>query len=538
MNPRVPGPALPPAGQSLFDAVVGDPVPFPFSKLVARIEKRLGNRVRCRRVLIPLGRSLQRSAAAPEFFKYPRAVVALDAEPDDSCGVAVKDRLFLGYQEKAGVIEVLSYNETAGRFEFQLVKGYREGATPHVYYAQRAVCVGCHQNHAPIFPRQLWDETNSNPRVSHLLLKEGRTFYGFPIQQSADVPYQIDNAVHRANEFSTYQLLWMHGDGTEPDGIRSIQMRATWLKAMLVCRLTGACEIRGQSPYGPHLVAIMRANWQAKWPRGLRIPNPEIADRNPLAILSREGPQNDAQTTAFLADRQKNIDTEFEPATPRSPLEVWRAEPDRLQRVITGLSTFFQNADIREIDRALHQRNTEVLRYRATCTAEVASTRIQLQCASGGPASFAMEGLLYLRGGLATGVIAKLGVVGQTEVRDLDIAAGHVSLDRDGVHGSIALVRLDGGGSARCADGNSIERIELNGHDAVLVSRRDFEILDAAVDELVRSAQVGRTGVLASGPFRPSTVRQALFEVLGIKPGPPACLAAGGQPRAPILATN
>ena len=32
-------------------------------------------------VLIPLGRSLQRNSAAPEFFAYPRVVVAVDAEP-------------------------------------------------------------------------------------------------------------------------------------------------------------------------------------------------------------------------------------------------------------------------------------------------------------------------------------------------------------------------------------------------------------------------------------------------------------------------
>jgi len=36
-----------------------------------------------------------------------------------------RDRLFAGYREKAGIIEVISYNEAAGRFEFQVVKDYR-----------------------------------------------------------------------------------------------------------------------------------------------------------------------------------------------------------------------------------------------------------------------------------------------------------------------------------------------------------------------------------------------------------------------------
>ena len=39
-----------------------------------------------------------------------------------------RDRLYLGYQENANLIEVISYNEAAARFEFQLVRDYRAGA--------------------------------------------------------------------------------------------------------------------------------------------------------------------------------------------------------------------------------------------------------------------------------------------------------------------------------------------------------------------------------------------------------------------------
>ena len=76
----------------------------------------------------------------------------------------VKDRLYLGYQERAGLIEVISYNEAAARFEFQLVRDYRPQGKPEAVYASRAVCTACHQNHGPIFSRQQWDETNANPR--------------------------------------------------------------------------------------------------------------------------------------------------------------------------------------------------------------------------------------------------------------------------------------------------------------------------------------------------------------------------------------
>src|SRR3546814_10225340 len=73
----------PPAGRSLFDFVAtheqdGERVydiPFPFEALLQRINARAGcdSGNDCLRVvLIPLGRSLQRLAAAPDFFAHPR----------------------------------------------------------------------------------------------------------------------------------------------------------------------------------------------------------------------------------------------------------------------------------------------------------------------------------------------------------------------------------------------------------------------------------------------------------------------------------
>ena len=74
-----------------------------------------------------MGRSLQRNAASPDFFKFPRAVVVAEATPVSIPGkplIVLKDRLFLGYQPQAEAIEVISYNEMAGRFEFQVVENY------------------------------------------------------------------------------------------------------------------------------------------------------------------------------------------------------------------------------------------------------------------------------------------------------------------------------------------------------------------------------------------------------------------------------
>src|SRR5918995_3114495 len=74
-----PGPNLPPVGRSLFDFLTIDrtgagaavqKVPFPFTALVQRLEAELqqGRDPPLKRVLIPLGRSLQRNAANPDFF--------------------------------------------------------------------------------------------------------------------------------------------------------------------------------------------------------------------------------------------------------------------------------------------------------------------------------------------------------------------------------------------------------------------------------------------------------------------------------------
>lgn len=288
---KSPGPDLPPAGASLFDETVKGQVPFPFSALVSQIQNSLGPSVPLRRVLIPLGRSLQRSAAAPDFFEFPRAVAAFG------------DRLFLGYQEKAGILEVLSYNEQAGRFEFQLVQNYREGGDAQRVHAARATCVRCHQNRAPIFPRQLWDETNANAGTRRLLEARRREFYGFPLEITADVPYQIDQAIHRANLYSVVRRVWADSDS---------RTRAAWMAAA-----------RGGD--GKAFSELLMPGWAKVWPQGLWIPNPEIEDRSPMALLSRTAYTDDSQRIGFLVALQKNIGPEFEPAVVRAPLEIWKA---------------------------------------------------------------------------------------------------------------------------------------------------------------------------------------------------------------------
>ena len=143
-EPARPGPDAPPLGRSLFDHLTGHDgrqvVPFPIEALLASLERRLAAEGAyldrpLKKVLIPLGRSLQRDAAAPAFFESPRVVVAVDTEPrggPGGSGMLLRDRLFIAYLEAADVLEVISYNEDAARFEFQVVTDYRRGGGTQV----------------------------------------------------------------------------------------------------------------------------------------------------------------------------------------------------------------------------------------------------------------------------------------------------------------------------------------------------------------------------------------------------------------------
>ena len=296
VDPHEPGVSLPPVGRSLFDSLVAAPpgeppgyqVPFPFTALTRAIERTLeaeGSPSPLKRVLLPLNRSLQRNAARPDFFTYPRAVVAVDTEPQGPAGRAglmLKDRLFIGYQEKADILEVISYNEAAGRFEFQVVEDYRRDGRRRVLYANRAMCVVCHQNHAPIFARALWDETQANQGIAARLLAARRSFYGIPPGQGVDVPYAIDNATDRANLFSAFQRVWR--DGCEVSRREGIACRAQLFTLALQYRLSGARDVdRRAAAYRDVVVPTLLRGWQQRWPRGLAIPNPDIPNRDPLA---------------------------------------------------------------------------------------------------------------------------------------------------------------------------------------------------------------------------------------------------------------
>ncbi len=530
VDPADPGTNLPPAGRSLFDALTSDAkgqqsVLFPFDALL----EGLARRAQCRHtldgawrecyraVLIPLGRSLQRTAAGGEYFKYPRLVYAMDADHAGEPGAALaKDRLYLGYHEKSNVLEVISYNEAAGRFEFQLVKDYRAGGAARVFYANRAICSACHQNQAPIFSRQVWDETNANRAIASRLAGAGSARYGVELDRGVEVPQAIDNATDRANLLAAYQLLWRRGCAGEASS--AIACRASILLAALQYRLSGESGFE-RSALREAFEPVTESRWRAQWPNGLLVPNADIPNRDPLQL-------NDP---AHL----QHVGAAFDPLSPRPHSERWRWETDRY-RAVKGVGEFLSDADIRALDDALAAQVGEfkLRTYRADCvlqrrTIAAARERLSAQCEGADGLRVELRVERGAQGGW--GVAEGVSFPEADTVARLDLLA-----EGDSNASTLVFRAVRGALHARRADGNLIARVSLQiaaqpARAALEVSvREDFAPLRGAVAELAQQARTHTSEALDDGPFRRDKVMSALFASLGLPPRAWCCDASQG----------
>ncbi|HEV3459830.1 MAG TPA: hypothetical protein VHG32_25065 [Thermoanaerobaculia bacterium] len=611
VDPTAPGPNLPPAGRSLFDQLTSEPapagggsstrVPFPFATLVQRIEERLGpdpaGLAPLRRVLIPFSRSLQRNAAGPDFFTYPRAVLAVDSERDPARGTAagplLEDRLFLGYQEKAGVLEVISYNDEAGRFEFQVVRDYRPGGEPSVAYAQRALCASCHQNAAPIFSRQLWDETNANPRIAAELRRRGRELYGFPLVQGVDVPYAFQAAADRANLLAVYQRLWRDGCGAG-DGRRQTDCRAALFAAVLQEALTAGRRFdAGSAALRRRFAAPFTASWRELWPHGLAIPDPDLPDRDPFATPP-PGPkqysvpqQLGTSEAALLAEvvSRSQIPARLEPLAPRPPLETWTPGDGTVERLVAGLADFLPRRAMLTLDRRLFDLGSAPGQprrvYTAACRLEVrgraggvpaaAADRIKFACggAAAPAAGLALAGRVFLDGGRITGgEVETIALDGRDEMDDLAVTGGSLVRPSGGKAGGGSWqMRLQLGEKlsslhARRPRGDAVEELILTmpapgpqpqaapgpepqpqpAAATALAGRAELRLLDdfaraeSAVAALSAATPERGGGVFGDAPFRGAALIAALFARLGLDV--PANAAPSGAERSPAAAAT
>lgn len=607
VDPGDAGPNLPPVGRSLFDQLLDEPapdaatsgtrgrVPFPLAALVRRIEERLGpdpdGTAPLRRVLIPFSRSLQRNAASPEFLRYPRAVLAVDSQrgngPGFAAGPLLKDRFFLGYQETAGVLEVISYNEEAGRFEFQVVRDYREGANPRVVYAQRALCVACHQNAAPIFSRQLWDETNANPRIASALRRQGRQFYGFPVDQGVDVLNAFQAAADRANLLAVYQLLWREGCGGPAAGSVERSCRAALFSAVVQEALTGGQGFDASAgAFRKHFWAPFAAAWQARWPHGLAIPNPDLPNRDPLAetpaalrqlsVAQRLG----ASDAALLEEvvRRSNVPARLEPLEPRAPLETWAPDASTVERLVAGLADFLPRGDVVALDRRLFELGAGQLEPRrvdrAACRFELRRpagertvNRVNFACGDaprGGRApaespSLATSGTVFLEGRkIAGGEVEWIALDGRVDLADLAVAGGSLCKRGSAWEMRLRLAQRQSGMHARRPGGDAVEELALTlpapgaaaaaapameltpdlAGRAELRLLADFSRAESAIGELLAPDGAGTEDAFGNAPFRGGALVGALFGRLGIYRPPRARAAATADTRTPASSTE
>ena len=543
VNPSRPGPDLPPVGRSLFDVlfVRSDKgsgsyrIPFPFTELVKTLrdgENGVG-RSGIKQVLIPLGRSLQRHAAAPDYFEYPRIVLAVDGESNEPGALPLKDRFFLGYQEKANIIEAISYNEAAGRFEFQVVRNYGPDLQSQVFYARRVICLSCHQNGGPIFSRAAWSETPANPKVASRMLDLYRSYSGVVVNQSANTPFAIDEATDRASLLPAYQLLWAKGCGD--NFVSARRCRAAAFTAALQYRLTSRQQYETESTqYKAHFLKVFHENWQQRWPDGIMVPTADIPNRDPVASAGR-------------------ISAQLDPLTPRAPLEYWFAQrPDDLARMILGISEFLTVAAVRYLDNYLFdlaQTNIgDVELFRSECKFDTellsgAASRISFACDGSTGNGFRMGGRLYVDADKVTdGVIDELEVAGAS-LKRLEFPVRAISSEAGYRHLRLPLFQRRTKLHARLPSGNALQAVEFRWAEqraqATLLVLHDFAPVHNAVAKIVDDPE---QDVFMHGPFRERSIMAALYKQLKAPYTLTQCCAADFMPMPeidsdPLLAT-
>lgn len=540
VDPHVLGPDLPPTGGSAFDAVfsrvtpvgVIHDVPFPFPRLLQKLERAAGAEITSQSpldaTLIPLGRSLQREAAAPDYFQSPRVVVAVTGEPESGAGplgIRLKNRLFLGYQPRARVIEIISYNAAANRFEFQVVRDYGPGRTPRVRYARRALCTSCHQNAGPIFADASWDETTANPRVASRLTGLGAQFHGVPVTDVDRAVTAIDKAADEANLLLVYQRLW--SEGCASTRLTEVaRCRTGALQAMIQYRLSNSAGFeRTAALYTEGYLPLQRRNWTRRWPDGLLIPNPNLPNRSPL-----------------MSPSPSVVPVALDPLRRRPPMARWQALSARdLDRLVRGLSASLPDRHMQLLAQYLREIGEGGPGRSLTATCKVIRRGfagrprlLQVGCGTAPEtgASFHLRAQLRL-----TPDGAVKGEAGWLEVGDGTYARLTLvgRAENAPVGGRIALRLVDGDRemAIRAPDGNAFLSLALTWDQSVADSAikfeatatlsiaEDFRAVASTLERLAATAPV--SSPLLADRFDGVRLSAWILAELGVRPAPRCC---------------
>ncbi len=350
----IPDTDLPPVGtRSLFDHLVvqNDGLPYPFSKLIHLLKEQNPTGQEPVTLLIPNGRSLLKGQADNA---HPRIVVAADFDgnnPAVGLGLAARGQLFLGFVENAHEIEVLSYNEAAGRFEFQLVQNYCAGCVPRIVYARRAICTTCHQNGgAPIFSQRPWNETNGQQATIAAIsaARGNKPYEGVAVQQPLSQSERFDQLTDIGNFYQATQRLWLDGCGEQGNACR---------RQMLSLAFQYADNAGGFNPDSAEAKQLRQLQ-AATFPKeGIQVTESDLLNRDPIgekqgfkgwlrSLVTREihfgeGAKDNEDLSAF--DKLPPLRKELDPLTIRAPKKTLHAQDID---GVYGIASFFTEADL------------------------------------------------------------------------------------------------------------------------------------------------------------------------------------------------
>ena len=256
--------------------------------------------------IIPFGRSLQKMAAYPQALKFPRVLVATRSDKK-GMNRHMDGRLFIAYVEPSKKLEVISYNPVAARYEFQIVDQFFHGGAPQIKYADRKLCLRCHQGGVPIFADGDWLEATAFNHELRTLTKKamGRDHYwGIPLSREGvskefDLlprPERFDDMTHAGAMLIAHQRAWQK-ICAHPSAPR--QCRQELLSWMILTNVSD----KGMPHVSPALLEAFRASIGDGT---IDIPDDHIPDYNPL----KDG-KLDYQLPA-----------KYDPTRPRKPMVI------------------------------------------------------------------------------------------------------------------------------------------------------------------------------------------------------------------------
>lgn len=353
----IPDSDLPPEGtRSLFDHLIAqnNGLPYPFTKIIELLTELHPEKAPPLQILIPDGRSLLKGQAN---FHLPRILVAPDFQEHNTpvgLGQMNHGQLFLGFVEAANEIEVISYNEAAGRYEYQLVQDYCEGCIPKLVYARRAICLTCHQGGTPIFSQRPWEETNAQGKIAQAIKTARQTdnpYSGVPIVQTLSTPERFDELTDIGSFTIATQRVWLDACGEQGNECRRQLLRLAMEYA----------DQPGQFNAQSDQVQKLKAIWANSFPsQGIAVPESDIRSRDPIGgsnnftdwlydiftpdIQFGEGAKNNEDLSAF--EKLPPLPPSLDPLTPRPPKKtLTREDIDG----VYGLARMFSDADIKAL---------------------------------------------------------------------------------------------------------------------------------------------------------------------------------------------